>query len=456
MGDKAKLDKKFVASLEVKPSRYVVWDTELPGFGVRVEPSGAKNFILKYRTKARVVRKPTVGRFGSMTCQEARTMAKRWLLEVASGGDPSGDTQDARKGLTVRDAVKRFDTEHIAQKKTNTRYQYRHLVEQEILPAIGSKKIEGVTASDISRMFHRIGAVNPIKANRVRAILSKLFSLAEVWGMRPQNSNPVSVISKYDEVERHRDLNVDETRELFAALDWVIEKAEAELKKKLLWVEEVQDKHRKKNARTDEERVQIAELKANGVRNAVAVIKLLMFTGARRGEILNLRWSEVKKEDRTLMLKDSKTGAKNISLNDTALSILGEVEKVVGVPWVFPSRHRPKEGTVGPMREDELREVWTSVRDKAGLGAKVVDGEEIPAFRIHDLRHNFAAVAASLGKSLIEIGALLGHRQSRTTERYALLVEAARQRAADDVGSSIETMRDTPPKEPAEVTPITR
>jgi integrase len=440
LADKIELTKKVVNAAKIRPNRYIVWDSKIPGFGLRIESSGAKYFILKYRSKAGAVRKPTVGRYGSLTVAQAREKAQKWLLEVSQGGDPSGDQKEQRKGLTVREAVRRFDSEHIAQKKPATQYMYRHFIAQEILPSLGSKRIDAVTASDISRLFHRIGKDHPTKANRVRAILSKLFSLSEVWGMRPQNSNPVKFTAKYKEKERHRDLSIEETKSLFAALDWIIESTDAELEKKRAGSETVTAKD---------------ELFARGVHNGVAVIKLLVFTGARRGELLTLRWSEVDKEDCVLRLADSKTGEKTISLNNAALSILDSIEKVVGVPWVFPSRHRPKDSPVPPMREDELRHsVWEPVREHAGLGAKVVDGEEIPVFRIHDIRHNFAAVAAAQGKSLIEIGKLLGHRQAKTTERYAKLIEDARRRAAEDIGAAITGMASTPGKKPADVVPI--
>jgi integrase len=436
-----KITNRTLQALGIPKKRLYVWDDAVGGFGVCLNVSGTKTFVLKYRNRMNQQKMYTIGPFGEMTTEQARKEAFDLLAIVRNGGDPAADKKDQRTGMTVKEALVRFENEHIVQLKPSSRYMYRHFIEQEILPALGSKRIDAVNASDISRLFHRIGKTHPTKANRVRAILSKIFSLSETWGMRPQNSNPVSFSKKYKERERHRDLTINETKAIFSALDWVIESTDADIEKK----------------RTGPEMATARdELFRQGVHNGVAVIKLLMFTGARRGELLTLRWSEVDKEDCVLRLADSKTGEKTISLNNAALSILDSIDKVVGVPWVFPSRHRPKDTPVPPMREDELRHsVWEPVREHAGLGAKVVDGEQIPAFRIHDLRHNFAAVAAANGKTLLEIGKLLGHRQSKTTERYAPLVEDARRRAAQDIGAAITGMLNAPDKKPADVVPIT-
>jgi integrase len=267
------------------------------------------------------------------------------LYEVRNGGDPSATRQSSKKGVTVFDVCKRFEKEHISRKKQNTQNQYKRLIEKEINPQLGSKRVEEITTSEVSLLLHKVGKKHPVKANRLRAVMSKLFSLAERWGYRPQGTNPVTHIERYREQKRHRDLTADELISLAVALE----------------------------SMKDE----------TGNTAAIAVIRLLLFTGARRGEILGLKWSEVDLERGMLHLGDSKTGQKTIYLNSAAREILDSVDKLVGCSYVFPANYRPQGRTVGPMPEWELREIWEQVRDKAGLGAT----KDVEAFRIHDLRH---------------------------------------------------------------------
>jgi len=153
---------------------------------------------------------------------------------------------------------------------------------------------------------------------------------------------------------------------------------------------------------------------------AIAILKLLIFTGARKGEIETLKWADLDLESGYLRLSDSKTGQKAIPLNAGALEVLASLPQLVGSPYVFPA-HR------GDGHYEGTPKVWRIVRAKAGL-------EDV---RLHDLRHSFASIAVSGGASLPIIGALLGHTNSATTQRYAHLHDDPLKAASEAVGNKI-------------------
>ena len=390
-----RLTKRYIDSLPPVEKRAHFWDSEIAGFGLRVYPNGRKVFLLKYRSLNGTLRMPKVGTYGDITLEQARALARSMQHEIRSGGDPSADRKASKKCLSVADVCDRYKKEHVQKKKAHTQDQYNRLIDREIIPALGTRRIENVSASDISKLLNKVGSKHPVKANRLRAVLSNLFSQAERWGARPQGTNPVVHIDRYREKKRHRDLTAAELKRLADALEAVKDETD-----------------------------NLA---------AITIIRLLLFTGARKSELLNLKWSEVDLERGMLRLGDSKTGQKPIYLNSAAQELLKSVTALKGCPYVFPAHYRPKKRKVGPMPEWELRAVWERVRELADLGAT----DEHEAFRTHDLRHNFASLGAGAGLSLPQLGALLGHTQSRTTERYADLVNGPNVQAAEIIGSQI-------------------
>ena len=432
------LTNRNIKAMVSKTTRYIVWD-DFKGFGVCIHPTGHKVFVLKYRNSQNRQVMYTIGRWGALTADQAREQAKKLVAERLDGVDPQARKKEGRAGRTVKEAAKRFDEEHISHRKPATQGQYRAILNQDILPALGKMRVDAVTENDIRALIFKIRRTHPVKSNRVRAVLSKLFALAERWGMRKQGTNPVTHVEKCKEKERHRDLKDDELAAFAAALE-------------------------------------SAEGETNNV-DAVDAIRLLLFTGCRRGEVLNLKRTEVDLERGLLRLADSKTDAKAVFLNVAAIEVLkrveerraeeqrrdeqkrqaeakarGEAEVIEMQPhlWVFPQLYRPEGREQRPMPEWELREVWESVRKKAGL-----DGDKnTKPFRIHDLRHTYASLGAAEGLSLPQIGALLGHTQSRTTERYADLVNGPNKAAAEIIGQRLLSAMSVKPKEQAEVVPI--
>ena len=278
--------------------------------------------------------------------------------------------------------------EHVRPKlKARTASEYQRTAKLHILPRLGRRLIGELKRQDIAKLHHEL-AGTPYQANRTLALLSKFFGWAEKHGLRPDGSNPCRHVEKYREGRRERFLSQAELARLGDAL------REAEQDKSCSpWV--------------------------------VAAIRLLTFTGARRNEILTLRWEHVSEEHECLMLPDSKTGRKAIHLNAPALTLLQTVPRLEGNPYVIC-------GEKAGQHLVNLEKPWRRIRKAAKL-------EEV---RLHDLRHSFASVAASGGQSLVVIGKMLGHSQPATTARYAHLADDPVKAASDAVGRHIAAAMD--------------
>jgi integrase len=360
----------------------VLWDSELAGFGVRVQRGGARTFILKYRFgkgREAPLRKLTIGRHGPWTADEARTKAKQLLGEVAHGKDPAGTKAAARAAPTVADLAQRFLSEHVELKrKASTAAEYRRLLDKVVLPALGKKRVADVTRQDVARLHHK-RRETPVEANRAIAVLSTMLNMAEGWGERPDGSNPCRHTEKYPQRPRERFLSAEEMARLGDVLAGY-----------------------------------------DGSPYVTAAIKLLIFSGARLGEILGLQWQWLDFELGEARLPDSKTGPKTLHLPPPALAVLAELPRVEGNPHVIVGRF------AGAARVD-LEKPWRAIRKAAGLAD----------VRLHDLRHSFASVAAAGGMGLPIIGKMLGHTQAQTTQRYAHLASDPVKAAAASVAAKI-------------------
>lgn len=376
---------------------YTVWDGDIAGFGLRVHPSGKKVYCFKYRVgggRGGKVRKPAIGVHGSITAEQAREIARDWSAEVRKGGDPSGERHGRRNAQTMDKLFNRYLTDHAEpHKKASSLAEDRTLIEKHLRPHFEKMKIADVSRSDVDR-YHKSLSHIPYRGNRAVALLSKAFNLAEVWGLRPEQSNPCRLVKKFKEVRRTRFLSVAELERLGAAL------AKAERG----------------------ELIGENGLPVPMSLYAIAAIRLLIFTGARRGEILGLQWDWVNSGAGRLELPDSKTGAKFVYLPRAAVELLEKLPRVEDNPYVIVGG-KEKTALVN------LKDPWGAIRREAGL-------EDV---RIHDLRHSFASVGAGGGASLPMIGALLGHSNPSTTARYAHLADDPLRSAADAIGEAIST-----------------
>jgi integrase len=358
-------------------------DTELTGFEVRAREGGAKSYSVVYRDgrgRGAPQRRYTIGPHGSpWTPETARADAKRVLGQVAHGKDPARAKTEEKAAPTVAALAEQFMAEHAeAKRKASTAREYRRLLDHVVLPAIGKRKVANVTRQDVTK-FHHARRETPIEANHALAVASALFNFAERIGCRPDGSNPYRHVEKYPQRNRERFLSADELARLGDAL-----------------------------------------AAHDGSPYATAAIKLLVFTGARLGEVLGLQWQWIDFDRGEARLPDSKSGPKTIHLPPPALAVLTELPRVEGNPHVIVGGV-PGAGLVN------LEKPWRAIRKKA----------ELEDVRLHDLRHAFASIAVSSGMGLPIIGKMLGHTQAQTTQRYAHLARDPVKAAAAAVASKI-------------------
>lgn len=381
---KAKLTVRGVEAIKPGATDLIVWDSELAGFGCKVTPKGKRSYFLYYRTKEGQQRRPTIGVHGPMRPEAAREIARRWLADVAQGKDPSQARTQDRAAPTVRELCARYMAEHAeTRKKDSSIRNDRRLIDAHVLPALGMKKVASVTRADVAALHHALRAT-PYEANRMLAMASKMFSLAERWGLRPDNSNPAKNIDRYREEKRERYLTSAEVARL-----WQVLNSDA------------------------------AAAKASPA--AVAAIKLLMLTGRRLNEVLGLKWAWVDLDAKVLRLPDTKNGALLVSLADAAVSVLAEL-KASGRDDTYVIAGQRKGAPLV-----NLQKPWRALRALA----------ELDDVRIHDLRHTFASIGAGMGMSLHMLGRLLGHTQTATTSRYAHLAQDPVRTAADAIGAEL-------------------
>lgn len=375
-----KLTKRSVEGLEPQAEDYPVWDRDVRGFGVRVFPSGRKSYIVQYRVGRRT-RRFTIGQHGVLTAEEARTEARKLLGAVAKGEDPSGEKQRRLRAPTVAALCERYLDEYVAEHcKPTTARDYRAVVERNIKPKLGMLRIEDVARADIVAFHHSLRAT-PYLANRAAAMLSKLFNLAEDWGLRTPGSNPARRIKKFREEEKKRFLSEEEQIRLGQVLQELLEDGSESL-------------------------------------YVVSAFLLLILTGCRLNEILQLKWSYV--TPKHLELPDSKTGRRRIPLPREAHDILESLPRRPGNPYVILG-----ESESGPLVN--LQRPWQRIRRLAGI-------EDV---RIHDLRHTYASVAVMSGIDPFTLKEIMGHRNLQTTLRYAHFADDAVQRAAGSVAARL-------------------
>jgi integrase len=352
------------------------YDSEVPGFGCRVTAGGARSFILNYRTNAGRERRYTIGAFPDWGVAAARAEARRLKAQIrTNGADPVGDLQEARGEPAVGDMVERYVEEHLPKKRPRSQAEDHSLIKQWVLPALRNAKVSAVAFEDIDSLHRKITkAGTPCRANRTLALLSKMFSLAVRWRWRLDN--PCRTVERNPEAKRARYLTGDELNRLTAAL-----------------------------AEYPDQR-------------AANIIRLLLFTGARRGETLCAKWEDFDLATGTWTKPGATTKQATlhrVPLSAPARQLLAGMER--DGEYLFP-------GKDGGHCVD-FRRPWPEVCKAAG----------IKGVRLHDLRHTFASVLASSGQSLPIIGALLGHTQPGTTARYAHLVDDPLRAATETAGS---------------------
>ncbi|RDL51822.1 Tyrosine recombinase XerH [Ensifer sp. M14] len=415
-----KLTRKAVAAIEPgeKPATY--FDETVKGFGLKVMPTGARSWILEYRPGAggRGVAKKRLklGSPATMSPEEARDEAIRTLARVTLGGDPAGARSDERSSPTLSEVVDAYMRDHVETKrKPKTQKEYQIIVNRHIKPVLGSMRASSIVAADVARLQAHItrgksnaGNGGRTMANRALAVLSAAFNWAQSMGLVPEGHNPTKRIERFKENRKERFLT---NAELSAFGDALVE---AETIGLLYEIDE--NKPKAKHAAKPENRRTVYGP------HLVAAFRLLLLTGARKSEILKLKWSEVDLQRGVLLLPDSKTGRKTVVLSTPALAILEGLPRV-GVFVIAGDTA----GTKEEKPRADLSKPWAALLKRAGL-------EDV---RLHDLRHSFASIGVGGSLGLPIIGKLLGHSQAATTARYSHLDVDPLKKAVDTIGDKI-------------------
>jgi integrase len=376
-----KLTDKIVAALPCPQSgNRVTYDSEVRGFGIRVTAKGARSFVLNYRSPASGrERRYTIGQFPPWKTAAARTEAGELRKRIDRQEDPLEQIKTIRAAPTVGELCQRFMEEHLPKKRPATQRDYRRIISNEVSPALKHMKVAGVTFENVDALHRAItkrGA--PYTANRTAAVLSKMFGLAIKWGYCP--ANPARGIERNPEEKRHRYLSSAELTRFTDALST----------------------HRD--------------------RMAADILRILLLTGARRGEVQAMRWADLDLESGTWTKPASTTKQKALHRVPLSAPVRQHLAKLYaeakpGAEFVFPGAH-------GGHRV-EIKHNWAAICKAAGISGA----------RIHDLRHTYASLLVNGGASLPLIGALLGHSQPQTTARYAHLFDDPQRRATEGVGA---------------------
>jgi len=406
--NRTKITKTVVDTLKPGEKERIVWDSQLTGFGVRVLPSGRKTYVIQYRNQNRRERKMSLGKHGVVTTEEARRKARQLLASISIGDDPAAERKSQAKAETVNDLWDVYYQEHaLKRKKPSSAEGDEWLFENHIQKALGKRKVVEVTKQDVLKLHSSLSS-KPYLANRVLSLLSKMFSLAEEWGYRPERSNPCYMVRKYKEESRKRYLTPAELERLGNVLN-ILEQGK-----------DLNDKG---------EIVEREKPKKPFYLPGIDAIRFLLFTGLRKSEALNLKWEDVELQKKEIRLRDSKTGGRTVVISTAAVSLLERIQArpVINInPYVFPGI-KPGKPLVG------IQKIWERILKRA----------EIEDVRIHDLRHTYAAYGAGGGLGLPIVGALLGHTQASTTQRYAHVADDPQRQGTELIGSAIsEAMGD--------------
>jgi integrase len=369
-----KITDKIVKS---SPAPSLIWDEDIKGFAIRVTAAGSRAFVLNYRRKSDGrERRWTIGSFPDWGTGAARDEAKRLKRLIDGGADPVGEQQSNRAAPTVNELLDRFEREYLPRKRASTQRTYRNQIKSAIRPKLGKLKVANVTFADIDALHRGLSEQTPYRANRVIALASRIFAMAIKWEMR--SDNPVRGIERNEEQKRKRYLKGDELAQLTAALA------------------------------------------AHRDQQAANIVRLLLLTGARRGELLAAMWDQFDLENGIWTKPGATTKQRTdhvVPLSAPTRQLLAELHKARDESgYLFPGRF-------GHRRE--IKDSWASICKTAG----------IKGLRAHDLRHSFASALAGAGFSLPIIGALLGHTQPSTTSRYAHLQDDPLRVATERAGA---------------------
>jgi len=415
----AKITRRTIEKLAPAGKPFVLYDSEIKGFGVRVMPSGVATYIIEYRPgeggRGVAKKRMALGRTNELTPDEARIMAQNGLASVRGGEDPLLERETKRKEIKLSELIDQWEKERPAGRKSGkplaerTRTFMLARLRHHVVPILGNKRVSAVSVDDVNDMIRKVskGETKLTEkstkkrgriivrggegaARKVASDLSIIYSYAKE--KRIVTDNPVSAARKPMAGKREDYLRVEEITAIGKAL---------------------------------------TQLEADNASKAgITILRLLILTGARPSEIEGLKWSEIDFEGRCLRLTDSKTGYSIRPLSSAAIAILEDATRIENTPYVFPAT-RGKGYYVGSAR------LWNKARDKAGLPDRV---------RYH-ARHAIATLALSGGHDIASVAAILGHKGPRTTlSTYSHVVDSRAANAAEQVANQIVEINARPDK----------
>lgn len=351
-----------------------IFDERQTGFLMEIRPSGSVTFYMRYRDPRGRQREIKLGRHGDVTLDQARKQAQHIKAEASLGRDPAAVRDRLRAVLTFSEFIEKHYLP-FAKDRLRSYRDHESFYRLRLKELWGRRRMDEIKALHVTELQDRLrreGLTNAT-VNRYVAFVRRVFNVALRWEVY-EGKNPARHVEMRREEHRERYLNEAEIRALFRSLD--------------------------------------VELN----RTAASLIALLAATGARRGEAMNARWEHIDFDRRLWVVPVSKSGKRrHIHLSEAAVSILRRIPRVEGNPWLFPSENPEKPICC-------ITKPWTRIKERAGLP---------PDLRIHDLRHTYASLLVSKGRSLYEVGQLLGHSQVTMTARYAHLAPASLREAVN-------------------------
>ena len=364
-----------------------IWDNKVTGLGLQVTPAGRRSFVLRYRGADGRKKQAILARVGELSLREARKRAAAELVAIRAGeADPLERRRAVREAPTVADLAARFFDDfaparvELGRMSARTVADYRRQADRYILPVLGRRKVADVGRRDVDRVLGKVTA--PVQRNRIAALASRLFNLAETWDMRPQHSNPVRGVERAREEPRDRVLAPSEMAALADALAAEDDHAPA----------------------------------------PVAAIRFAAVTGLRIGEVLAIRWEHVESETGRLILPETKTGRRVHDLPAPALAILAALPRFG--PWAFTATGR------GPVSYKSAHGAFQRAAKRAGL-------DDV---RPHDLRRGYMTNAAAAGVGSHILRDLLGHKTTAMADRYVRTVGNPVRDARERVSAAVAGM----------------
>ena len=386
---KIKLTKSAVEAAQPQAQAVELRDTLVPGFLCKITPAGRKVFMLQYRTNAGERRKPSLGLYGELTVEQARSLAQEWLAQVRRGGDPAAEKAEARQAPTVKELCTKFMEDYSKKRnKLSTQAGYQAVINRNIIPLLGRKKVQDVKRPEIAGLMEKL-SYKQTEANKVFSVLRKMFNMAEVWGYRPDGTNPCRHVPMFPAGKSTHLISDEEMGNLFRQLD---------------------------------------KIESEGLENYVIPlgIRLQFEFAGRRSEIIALEWNWVDLQNRRVVWPDSKTGGMSKPMSEEAYRLLSTAPRQEGSRYVLPSpSHAGKHLTTG-----EYYGGWSRALKAAGA----------THVGTHGIRHRSATDIANSGIP-VKVGmALTAHKTVVMFMRYVHTEDKPVREAAELVANRRKTI----------------